>query len=413
MVTEAVQNEGSSAAGLVLGACGNPVAQRPHGWYTHHSIGCILDRLATRVAAIRYFAARAPDAAAETCDYLLSAPNVTVHAWSGRRNTLSAVRRPLRLVREYRQMADACDALFFRGSAPLIWTAHWMARSRRLPVVHWIVGNPVAILRAQPRGYGKVMDTLGIGFAKLEQLLLRLSLRASGAFALVNGEELARVFPSSRTIPVVSTSIAEDDFLVREDTCRGAEIRLLFVGFIRPEKGLVYLLRALPMIRCDRTVGLTIVGSWGQFPSEYRRLKTLADALGIADRITWEGYVAYGPELFARMDRSDILVLPSLSEGTPRVLVEARARCLPLIATAAGGIPSSVTHDVDGLLVPPADAAALAEAVSRLVRDEALRRRMIIAGRKRVAGWTVDRFVDLIVGLLTARGSRSCAPAGV
>jgi len=210
---------------------------------------------------------------------------------------------------------------------------------------------------------------------------------------------------------VVSTSITERDIRVGEDTCTGPTIRLLFVGFIRPEKGLEYLIRALPLIQSDRPVYLAVVGASGRFSDEKTRLEQLARSLGCAERVTWEGYAAFGNELFGQIDRSDILVLPSLSEGTPRVLVEARARSVPVISTNVGGIPSSVSDGVDGLLVPPRDPEALARAITRLIADGALRRELIRAGRARVQNWTVERFVELVwarlTGGLDASGDRA------
>ena len=205
----------------------------------------------------------------------------------------------------------------------------------------------------------------------------------------------------------MSTSITENEFLVREDTCQGDSIRLLFIGFIRPEKGLEYLIRALPKIETRHPVHLAVVGSWGQFSKEHDRLQSLATELSVNGRISWEGYATFGHDLFDQMDRSDILVLPSVSEGTPRVLVEARARSLPIVSTTVGGIPSSVTDGEDGLLVPPRDPLALASAVSRLIQDGDLRCRIIRAGRENVRTLTVDRFVELVVDLL-AGGRASC-----
>ena len=96
----------------------------------------------------------------------------------------------------------------------------------------------------------------------------------------------------------------------------------------------------------------------------------------------------------------------SLSEGTPRVLVEARARSLPVVATNVGGIPSSVTDGEDGLLVPPRDPAAIARGISRIVGDEDLRTQLIRNGLERVKACTVGRFVDLAVDRLVSDKKR-------
>ncbi|MBI4716323.1 MAG: glycosyltransferase family 4 protein [Planctomycetes bacterium] len=384
----------------VLGITGNAVAQRDGTWYVHHSFGRIVEQLAPYFREIRYFGPQAPAAVAGSCDYPLTAPNITVRPWEVRRHTGHALRRPDRLLLNYWRMCRECDVLFLRGSPPLIWTAHWMARMRGRRLAHWVVANPPAVLRSNPRGYGRLGDAAGLWFALAEQRLLRLSTRVSRAAILANGQEVARLFVSPRTHEVVSTSITEHDFHVRADTCQGAAVRVLYVGFVRPEKGIEYLIRALAALRVDRAVEVAIVGSWGQFAGEYERLRALAGEIGVADAVRWEGHAAFGRELFEQMDRSDLLVLPSLSEGTPRVLVEARARSLPVIATNVGGIPSSVRDGEDGLLVPTRDPAALAQAMTRIISDGELRRGLIERGRERVRGWTVERFVEQVVALL-------------
>jgi colanic acid/amylovoran biosynthesis glycosyltransferase len=82
--------------------------------------------------------------------------------------------------------------------------------------------------------------------------------------------------------------------------------------------------------------------------------------------------------------RSDAFVLASFAEGVPVVLMEAMAMELPCVATWITGIPELIDGGVNGLLVPPASAAALADAVERLIVDPALARRIGSAGREKV-----------------------------
>lgn len=416
--------ERGCAAGITLGVCGNAVALRDGVWHTHHSFGRMVDLLAQRVAGkasgrpegsaglvaggevrLRYYGPVVAAGAESTCDFPLASHRFTVCPWGERRNSLRALRRPDRLVREYSRMVRECDLLLMRGSGPLLWTVHVLARRRGRRVVHCIVGNPPAVMRAARRGYGGLTHLLGRLFARCEQRMTRIGAWVSRAHLLVNGAELARIFASERTTTVVASTITDDDFFVRPDTCLGETIRVLFVGFVRPEKGLEYLVRAVSRVDCDRPLHLAIVGPWNQFSTEHERIVRLIDDLGLANRVSWEGYASFGSELFDQMDRSDMLVLPSLSEGTPHVLAEARARSLPVIASRVGGIPSSVSDKEDGLLVEPRDAEGLAVAIGRIIRDGQLRRTMIRTGRKRARAWTVDRFLDLVCERLT--GERS------
>jgi glycosyltransferase involved in cell wall biosynthesis len=117
--------------------------------------------------------------------------------------------------------------------------------------------------------------------------------------------------------------------------------------------------------------------------------------LGLGASVHWAGYVSYG-SMWEYLRTSDIFVLPTLSEGTPHVLVEARANSLPVVASRVGGVPTSVTDGHDGLLVPPRDAGAIAEAVGRIISDGDLRRKLIRNGLLSAREMTVDRFADTI-----------------
>lgn len=87
-----------------------------------------------------------------------------------------------------------------------------------------------------------------------------------------------------------------------------------------------------------------------------------------------------------------IFTLPSLSEGSPNVILEAMAAGLPIVATNVGGIPDLVPHNTAALLVPPANTAALADAFIQLLEDEPLSRRLAAAALERVALFTPEAY---------------------
>src|SRR5437763_10121418 len=90
----------------------------------------------------------------------------------------------------------------------------------------------------------------------------------------------------------------------------------------------------------------------------------------------------------------DLFVMSSVTEGLGTSLLDAMACARPIIATAAGGIPEVIEHNVNGLLVPPRDHTALARAIVRALKDEALRRRLGESGLARVRDrFTVERMV--------------------
>ncbi len=110
-------------------------------------------------------------------------------------------------------------------------------------------------------------------------------------------------------------------------------------------------------------------------------LEAQARSLGLSETVTFAGHRTDVPKALAVFD---VFVLPSLWEGMPNVVLEAMAAGLPVVATAVGGTPEVVVDGVTGFLVPPRDPDALAEAITRLLRDPDLRRKMGQAGQKRI-----------------------------
>jgi len=150
---------------------------------------------------------------------------------------------------------------------------------------------------------------------------------------------------------------------------------------LSPEKGLEYLLRATALLR-DRGTDVDVVVA-GEGPSR-DELKALATALKLDERVTFPGEVGHEdvPGVLAGLD---IFAMPSTWEGFGVSALEASAMKLPVVASDIHGIPDVAIDGETGLLVPPADPAALADAIERLARDEGLRQRMGEAGRAYVA----------------------------
>ncbi len=132
--------------------------------------------------------------------------------------------------------------------------------------------------------------------------------------------------------------------------------------------------------------------------------------LGIGDRVTFLGRLPVA-ELARLYNEHELLVSPSLYEGFGLPAAEAMACGVPVIATAAGAFPEVIDDGVTGLLVPPADAPALANAIEALLADPARRQAMGAAGAKRIEqhfSWRTcaEQTAALYEDVLAARGRR-------
>jgi len=161
------------------------------------------------------------------------------------------------------------------------------------------------------------------------------------------------------------------------------------IGRPRPVKGFSYLLEAFAQIAADQPdLYLLFVGDG----PDKRPLQAAAQQLPGANGVIFLGDQQGIPRLLAALD---LLVLPSLWEGLPNIVLEAMAAGLPVVATAVGGTPELVIDGETGLLVPPHDPAALAQAILTLLRDPDLARRLGENGRQRVANqFTIQQMVQ-------------------
>jgi glycosyltransferase involved in cell wall biosynthesis len=117
---------------------------------------------------------------------------------------------------------------------------------------------------------------------------------------------------------------------------------------------------------------------------ERERLRRLAVKLGLRERTEFLGDIAH-EQVPATLARLDVFAMPSTYEGFGVAALEAEAMEVPVVASAIYGLPDVVDDGVTGLLVPPKDVPALAQAILRLLSDEDERRRMGVAARAFVA----------------------------
>ena len=174
------------------------------------------------------------------------------------------------------------------------------------------------------------------------------------------------VGPASH-VRVIPNGVDPDEFTLPDPSARRDTQQLLFVGAIRPVKGLDVLLRALRILADrGRNERLLIVGEafYGAYHQEELRLKSLVQDLGISDRVQFAGK-QLPPQLGVTMGQSAALVLPSRIEALGMVVVEALACGTPVVATRCGGPEEIITTDRVGVLVPPDDPAALAGGIEQ------------------------------------------------
>lgn len=215
-------------------------------------------------------------------------------------------------------------------------------------------------------------------------------------------------FEDTKIVPVpIGVSVQQIEFRIRERV--GEDFDILTVARLEREKGLDIGLQAIrdligrnPRVR----VRYRIIGEG----SERAALTALIRMLGIGNSVELLGALP-SVDVVKWMHASHVFLLPSRSEGTPTVLLEAQASGMPVVATDVGGVVDIVQHGRAGFVVPAENAAALSRQLQTLLDDAALGRSMAEEGRR----FVVERHdIAQICGTLSAlfkrlvRGSARC-----
>ncbi|TKX86270.1 glycosyltransferase family 1 protein [Halorubrum sp. SS5] len=217
--------------------------------------------------------------------------------------------------------------------------------------------------------------------------LIQLGIRRDQIFDVRNAVDTERFNPDSIQVEL------DEQYQKQFDTSSD-RLLLGFVGGLQPYKGLDDLAAALDDVTTECHVVIA-----GDGPERTR----LERAFG--DRATFLGAVPY-EQIPAFYHQIDTLVLPSHTEGLPRVVLEAQATATPLIATRVGGLPEVVEDGETGLLVDPRSPEQLTTAIDKLSSDGALRTRLGETGRRAVVEsyrWETmykryEQFLETIVG---------------
>jgi glycosyltransferase involved in cell wall biosynthesis len=181
------------------------------------------------------------------------------------------------------------------------------------------------------------------------------------------------------------------------------------VARLQPEKGVPNFLKAATRVAPQFPEAHFVVAGDGPLRQE---LVALAEDLDLSKRLHFLGFRS---DASALMRSLDVLVVPSLTEGSPLVTLEAMAAGVPVVASAVGGIPDQIRHDKEGLLVPPGDTGAIGDALLALLRDPDRARRLGEAGRRRATSQfshatMVRQIEDVYRDVLSRPVAQSVAP---
>jgi glycosyltransferase involved in cell wall biosynthesis len=296
----------------------------------------------------------------------------------------------------------------------LLWLRR-LVKTERPDLVHGftIKCAVYGLLAARVAGTaGRVGSIAGLGYVFISEdlrarmlrpvvrALLRIALGGGTTRLIVQNSDDLDLIRSSRFVDsaqirlIRSSGVDCENFSPAPPTAesRGEDdaVQVLLATRLLWDKGLSeYVQAARQLIACSYAVRFLLAGD----PDEGNPASVSeSDVRQWAEEgvLEWLGHVDDMPDLYRSVD---IVVLPSYREGLPKGLIEAAACGLPLVTTDVPGCREVVTDDVDGLLIPAKDSAALAAAIVRLSEDPALRKRLGEAARQKVLAEFDERIV--------------------
>ena len=272
----------------------------------------------------------------------------------------------------------------------MVYACWRAARSVDLIHANWSVNGVLAAFVAARRRIPLVTtlrgeDVTRAGTSRLFRHLLKRCLRASARVVTVSEtfrQQIAAQFPDcTHKLCLVPNGVPREALRRPPATGAAGSLRLVAVGSLIPRKDTSTLIRALANLAGLPGVRLVIVGDG----PERADLVHLAAGLGVHRCITFAGAVAPGA-VGGCLDRADVLVLCSRSEGRPNVVLEAMARGVPVVATRIAGVTEMIEDGRTGFLYAPGDDATLSGILRRLHADPDLRRRVAAAAQS----WLVE-----------------------
>jgi glycosyltransferase involved in cell wall biosynthesis len=296
------------------------------------------------------------------------------------------------------------DLVHAHAICPDGFAAAQIGRQVGVPVVCTVHGSDVNVYphrtrltRLVTRKAIRSVDVIVTVSAALKEKTLALETPKREIRIIPNGVDLRKFAPVDRQSARAELGLPQDGKI------------LVYASRLDEAKGLSYLLEALKRVLSHESQCLLVLVGDGPYRA---RLKQEIAELGLEDNVFLAGLRPHD-EIPRWMGACDLVVQPSLNEGSPLPVYEALACGRPMIASKVGGVPELIIGDDYGLLVPPANPEALGEALLRGLRKEWDTERIRSHSEKYTWGHVADQLLSLYKGVLAGQTGSRVALAGL
>lgn len=274
-----------------------------------------------------------------------------------------------------KKWSQEVDYLLIRGFTPF-QNKIWKRLKPRISKSYILVRS---LKQPRPLDLMNPLTWVAYLFNKLQEARFNNIIKSADNLFTNSQEAQEELFQLSGRKAVFSTTnvLKARDFQIFDFKQWTDEFHLLFVGRISTLKGCAELAKSFCEVQQQNPeVKITLHMAGNGEPSYVNQIKEIIGQEGLLDQVEFYGRVSFGKDLFSLYQNANAFVLPSYTEGFPRVVWEAALFATPIVVTDVGGIPSIIKDKEHALLVAPKDHHALSSAINNLLRnkDESLSR---------------------------------------
>ncbi|RYZ94866.1 MAG: glycosyltransferase [Sphingobacteriaceae bacterium] len=315
--------------------------------------------------------------------------NLTVHELPYSGTYLSSVKHFPAYSKAYRHLASAFDRVYVRYPTPFGWLSRYYFKDI---IIHF-VGDPVDTTLANPN-FSPLKRKLLVQLFRPEEHMFLQACKKARVFT--NGYHIKERLHKKRISAqaVISSTLGDNDVYFGEDnTLAPDNVKLLYTGYLRKAKGIETLIHAFDLLLKEYPKAtFTIVGT-GEFETE---LKALVYRLGLEKVIAFTGHINSRSKLNELYRAHSLFCFASLSEGSPRVILEAMANGINVLSTPVGSLPTIFEHGKNIVFAEAGNPRNFAEKMSSLIGNSQHALSVKTAAFNKAKSYTTASFIKTI-----------------
>lgn len=319
---------------------------------------------------------------------ITSLKNVSVYELPAAKNYANSIKHFFSYLKAYRSITGI-TTYYSRYPTPFGWLQRIYGKNKER-IIHY-VGDPADVTRNNPN-FSTLKKVILLSGFSLEVILYRWACK--GAKVYTNGHHLAEKLQKKKipAIPLISSTLNDSDFHFAEKTISPKNANFIYLGYLRTAKGVETVIKAFALYneRYPNST-LTIIGSGelNSFLKEFVIKSNIRNARFL-------GHIEDRNRLNMELRLADIFLFASLSEGSPRVILEAMANGLAVISTPVGSLPTTFTNNEDILFADFNSPEAFFKAMLFLAGDNTIYNNIRISSFKKAQRYTITKFIKRI-----------------